>query len=256
MSPNIGHAELLLGQFEKAQDTLTRILAIAREKGFQGDSAWASAYLALTEQYLGHYDQAAQHAREAHALGLHTAYSYAVLSTLAILRDDPCEAIQWAQRATYPGRAVVKPLQAALLYSNLACGAQSTAQLEAARRLHAAILPPPWTVPHRLAIWLPPAAVLLAGLGDPALAVEAYALAQTHPMAANSQFHRNLYGPRIHEAAASLGIEAAEAARARGRSREAEAMIADVMAVLGRATEDADLGTLVEGLLATLDARP
>jgi hypothetical protein len=33
-------------------------------------------------------------------------------------------------------------------------------------------------------------------------------------------------------------------------------MIADVMAVLGRATEDADLGTLVEGLLATLDARP
>jgi hypothetical protein len=65
---------------------------------------------------------------------------------------------------------------------------------------------------------LPGVALLLAQADDVARAVEIWALARCHPFVANSRWFEDVAGRELEALAATLPLEVAEAAQARGRT--------------------------------------
>jgi hypothetical protein len=80
---------------------------------------------------------------------------------------------------------------------------------------------------------LPAAAFLLLRQGETERAIEIYELACTHPYVANSQWHEDVVGRPIHEAAAALPPDAVAAAKERGRARDIQATLRELIAEWG-----------------------
>ena len=62
------------------------------------------------------------------------------------------------------------------------------------------------------------------------MAVELYALASRYPIVANSRWSEDVFGAEIAAAAAALPPEVVAAARERGRARDLDATIAELIA--------------------------
>jgi predicted ATPase/DNA-binding SARP family transcriptional activator len=77
---------------------------------------------------------------------------------------------------------------------------------------------------------LPASAFVLLGCGDVEAAIEVYELASTLPAVANSQWFEHVVGAPIMAAAASLPPAAVEGARERGRNRDVQATLAELLA--------------------------
>jgi tetratricopeptide (TPR) repeat protein len=83
---------------------------------------------------------------------------------------------------------------------------------------------------RELMVTLAGIALLLADQGEVERAVELYALASRYPFVGGSQWFEDVAGKRIAEAAATLPPEAAEEARKRGRARDLEAAVDEMLA--------------------------
>ena len=68
-------------------------------------------------------------------------------------------------------------------------------------------------------------------------AVELYALASRYPMVENSRWFEDIAGRHIAAAAATLTPKVVEAAQERGRARDMDAIVAELLAELGETTE-------------------
>ena len=68
--------------------------------------------------------------------------------------------------------------------------------------------------------------------GERERAVEVYALASRHPFVANSRWFYDVFGRHIEALAATLPPEVAEAARERGRARDLEATVKELLVEL------------------------
>jgi predicted ATPase/DNA-binding SARP family transcriptional activator len=79
---------------------------------------------------------------------------------------------------------------------------------------------------------LPVTALLLADQGKPERAVELYALASRHPHVANSRWFEDVAGRHITAAAETLPPDAVAAAQERGRARDLEATVQELLAEL------------------------
>jgi len=79
---------------------------------------------------------------------------------------------------------------------------------------------------------LPAIALLLADRGEVERAVELYALASRYPRVANSRWFEDVAGNHI-AAAATLPPKVVAAAQARGRARDLDATVAELLAELG-----------------------
>jgi len=79
---------------------------------------------------------------------------------------------------------------------------------------------------------LPATALLLAGQGKNERAVELYALASRYPFVANSRWFEDIAGKHITKVAATLPPELVEAAKERGRARDLEDTVAELLAEL------------------------
>jgi hypothetical protein len=77
---------------------------------------------------------------------------------------------------------------------------------------------------------LPGIALLLADEGQAERAVELYALASRSPLVANSRWFEDFVGRHIAAAAAALPREVVAAAQERGRSRDLDATVAELLA--------------------------
>jgi tetratricopeptide (TPR) repeat protein len=86
-----------------------------------------------------------------------------------------------------------------------------------------------------LKIYFPPiyglcaAAWLLAAKGEVERPIELYTLAESYPFVANSCWFEDVVGKRIAEVVASLPPEVAEAAKERGKARDLDATIAELL---------------------------
>ena len=69
-------------------------------------------------------------------------------------------------------------------------------------------------------------------------AVELYALAARYPYVANSQWFEDVMGKHIAAVAASLASEAGAAAQERGRARDLEATVAELLVELEAKVDD------------------
>ena len=79
---------------------------------------------------------------------------------------------------------------------------------------------------------VPATALLLADAGKHERAVELYALASRYPFVANSRWFEDVFGRHIAAIAATLPPEVAEAARERGRARDLEETVKELLAEL------------------------
>jgi hypothetical protein len=79
---------------------------------------------------------------------------------------------------------------------------------------------------------LPLLALLLADRGEVARAVELYALASRHPVVANSRWFEDVVGKQIAAAAAECPPATISAAQERGRARDLEATVEELLAEL------------------------
>ena len=77
---------------------------------------------------------------------------------------------------------------------------------------------------------LPGLALLLADEGQAERAVELYALASRHPLVANSRWFEDVAGRHIASVAATLPPEVVSAAQERGRARDLDATVAELLA--------------------------
>ena len=75
-------------------------------------------------------------------------------------------------------------------------------------------------------------ATLLVGAGEHERAVELYALASRYPCVANSRWFEDVFGRHIDAIAATLPLEVAEAARERGRARDLQATVKELLVEL------------------------
>ena len=80
---------------------------------------------------------------------------------------------------------------------------------------------------------LPAIALLLADQGEKERAVELYALASRYPRVANSRWFEDIAGRHLAAVAATLSPEVVASAQARGRDRDLEATVAELLAESG-----------------------
>jgi predicted ATPase/DNA-binding SARP family transcriptional activator len=84
-----------------------------------------------------------------------------------------------------------------------------------------------------LAFTLPGIALLLADLGQEERAVELYALASRYPVVANSRWFEDVVGRPVSAIAATLPLDVVAAAEERGRARDLDTTVAELLAELG-----------------------
>jgi predicted anti-sigma-YlaC factor YlaD len=90
---------------------------------------------------------------------------------------------------------------------------------------------------------LPTIALFLANRGEVERAVELYALACRYPYVANARLWEDIAGKHIAAAAKTLPPEVVEAAQARGRARDLEATVRELLCEL----EETEHGSLEQG---------
>jgi hypothetical protein len=81
---------------------------------------------------------------------------------------------------------------------------------------------------------LPATALLLAGEEENERAVELYALASRYPLVAKSHWFADVAGDTLAEVAATLPVERVAVLRERGRTRDLEATVAELLTELCR----------------------
>ena len=77
---------------------------------------------------------------------------------------------------------------------------------------------------------MPAIALLLANTGAQERAAELHALASRYPYVANSRWFEDVFGRHIGAVAATLPPEVAETARERGRARDLDATLKELLA--------------------------
>jgi tetratricopeptide (TPR) repeat protein len=145
------------------------------------------------------------------------------------------QAQQWLQEcvALYRETGVLEELGWAL--ANLAVAARGLGDLFQARQHLYEALRMSTETPCIFALWvaLPAIALLLADKGEVERALELYALASHHSLLSNSRWFEDVFERHIAAVAATLPSDVVAAAQERGRARDLEATVAELLAELG-----------------------
>lgn len=89
-----------------------------------------------------------------------------------------------------------------------------------------------------LGLVLPAVALILADQGAVERAVELYALASCYPLVANAQWYEDVAGKHIAAAAKALPPEGVAAAKERGRVRDLDATVKELLVELEAKMQD------------------
>ena len=193
-----GYARMHQGQYEQARALADAALAIAREVGHRPLIAFTLSVLGgialVEERYAGIED---------------------LLEEAVAIDDDISHRMgtSWARPTLgYALRALGQPSQAwHHLFTALRVGAEIGSF---------SLLVTP----------LPGIALLLADQGETERAVELYALASRYPTGARSRWYEDIVGRHIAAVGATLPPDVVAAARERGRARDLEATVAELLA--------------------------
>ena len=257
---DLAMAFLLSGQFERARSLLEERLANYDDLGGIPESAQRYWLLGLAHMHLGDYQQARALGQTGLALFRQTTSWWMIGLSLALLacvaladaedltsaailpgttdggeaRKGYTEALRMAQESIAISREDDWQHAKATALPVLGLAAHGLDRREQAKqRLYESLQASfeigvfQWTVLPLSAI-----AILLADVGEHERAVEVYALAYRYPLVANSRWFEDVFGPHIEEVAAALPPEVVAAARERGRARDLEATVKELLAEL------------------------
>ncbi len=187
-----------LGEYERARAAAERAIALAQELGNRTSARVAGHYLAGLALVEGRFEQARQCYEE----------------QLAFDRDSGVHFVSdrsWGELAV----------------ADLRLGHLDRARQSLCEALRLATGLPSFT---KQMFALAPMALYLAEVGQPERAVEVYALASTWSCIGNSRWYQDVFGRSLDAIAASLSPEVVTAAQERGRARDLQATVRELLA--------------------------
>jgi predicted ATPase/DNA-binding SARP family transcriptional activator len=235
---NLGATLLLMGDYGHARSLLEQSPALERDLGFATVST--RTYLALVHSHLGLHPEASALARAALAQAReighrpHIATACWCLGCVALAQGAQTESWALLQESAALFRGLNQPDN---LWWALACLPYAARSLEGpreARRMMGEALRPGVGNPAapQVILLLGALAPLLADEGEVERAVELYALVLGSPVAANSRWFEDVAGRQIAAAAEALPPTVAAAARERGRGRDLQDTVTELLAEL------------------------
>ena len=196
----LGRAQAQIGRYAKARELELAALALARESGY----------------------------------GPHTGLCCWLLGYVAVAEGDHAEAQRWLEESvtTFRANDLAQELSWALVTLAFAergqkQNCQARQHLVEALAVHAEV-----GTPVTDAMVFAAAALLLLDEREVERAAELYALAKRHPIVANSQWFEDVAGVHIATAAETLPPDVVAAAQERGRARDLEATVKELLADL------------------------
>jgi tetratricopeptide (TPR) repeat protein len=192
--------------------------------------------------HLGRYDEARDHAQTGLALAREHGSRYAIalnllrLGSLELAQGVPAAAYRVLEESAAVYREAGPEDDLALALACLAIAARGLGDTPGARQhlCHALkIAQGSGAVPPLL--WaLPAASLLLSDEGQKKRAVELYALSSRFPLVAKSRWFADVVGNTLAEVAAALPAERVAVLQQRGRTRDLETTIAELLSELSR----------------------
>ncbi len=236
----LGSTLNFLGQYAEAHTPLEESIALYRDLGFRDGLPMAHAYLCWAKWHLGQYEQARAQAQLHLTLSRETGYRRGIaggpafLGGIALAEGKYAEARQLLQEAVAVLQEIGQrgelgwPL-AALGAAELGLGNVSQARQYFRQALQTATETRSFMT---AALTITGVALFLAVQGEAERAVELYALMSRYPAAANSRIAEDVVGRFVGVAAATLPPDVVAAAQARGRARDLDATVAELLAEL------------------------
>jgi predicted ATPase len=237
----LGWASKWAGKFFEACSVGEETLAFNEERRFRAYSVSARALLSQARVHLGQYRQARTQAqmglevaREI-GFGLGAGLVLLALGRVALAEESYLEAQRLLEESAAAHREHGAVHDVGISLGSLAIAARAAGQLPQARQqvceaLHMAVKIGSFVV---LINALPAAALLLADEGQRERAVEMYALVSRYGYVADSQWYEDVVGRHIAALAATLPPRAAAAAQERGRARDLDATVVELLDALG-----------------------
>jgi predicted ATPase len=234
---HLGWASVWLGRFAEACSAGEETLAFNEERRCRDDLFASRLLLSLARVHLGQYEQARAQAQRGLAVArevgwrLQAGAALRVLGLVALAEEAYAEAQRLLQESVSALRTRDVPHDWAVALVGLGLAARGVGQLPQARKhLYGALhLATELGSCIPLMRGLPVAALLLADEGQSERAVEVYALASRYPCVANSQWYEDIAGQHIAAVAATLPPDVVAAAQERGRARDLDATLAELL---------------------------
>jgi tetratricopeptide (TPR) repeat protein len=237
---HLGWTLVMMGRFAKAHALFQEALATSEETGRRHQQGYALSDLGFAKLHLGQYKGARAQAQMslplAREIGIPALIgrSLHVLGAVALAGETYAQAHQLLQEsvAVYREVGAQERLAQALAVASYAARWMGDLR-QAEEHLFAALS----TVAHMgvlrpLVYALPAMALLLVDRGQQERAIELYALASGYPFVANSRWFEDVAGKQIAAAAATLQPDMVAAARERGRARDVEATVKELLSEL------------------------
>ena len=236
----LGNLSLLLqwsAQFAEAWALLEKSAAICNDLGFRVGLVYAQAFLSTMAGHVGEYEQAGALAHECLALAREIGHSWAVgwslilLGVTALVENAYAEAWRFFQESlsVYREAGQQETTGFALAFSGIA--ALRLGQVSIARQCLCEALQLATTIgafePSVTAVAA--MALFLAEQGRLERAVELYATASRYPLISDSRWFEDVMGKHIAALEVTLSPEVVAAARDRGRARDLDATVAELL---------------------------
>jgi predicted ATPase/DNA-binding SARP family transcriptional activator len=234
-------ALLRAGKFDEAHSVCEETVAIGEELG---SHAWVAMWignLGDVQMHLGRYKDARTQLRLSLELARETTYNRAIalsllkLGWLALVEEAYTEARRWFQEALSVSQATGLRFMLANALTSLGVAERGLGNLgRASEHLYQGLK---ITIEIGFALWnlwwVASIALLLADEGEIERAVELYALACRYPYVSNSRWFKDICGKHIAAVAATLPPDVVAAAQERGRARDLQATMEELLEELG-----------------------
>jgi predicted ATPase len=237
----LGFGAFLQGRFEHGITLQEECLAIADDLALGHQRGMALQALGTYHANLGLYEQARAHATAglAHARALGDLYvigvTCSVLGGVSLAQEAYTDARRWFEQSLSAYQKMEQRDGQSWSLAYLGCAAQGLGDLVQARQhLHDALqIGVEANAFLSIMFALSGAALLMAHLGDPEVAIELWALLSRYPLISDAQLSQDIVGRHIALAAAALPPETVAAAEERGRTRDLNAAATEMLTKLG-----------------------
>jgi tetratricopeptide (TPR) repeat protein len=230
-----------VGKFSEARSTAQQSLAAYNELGHRDYITETHRLLSSIDLHLGRYEEARDHAQTGLALARDhgppdcVCKNLLLLGCLELAQGTPAEAHKFLREGGDAFRRIGgRWHDKSWAQASLALATHGLGDMPGARQhlCHALELAQETGVVPPLLWALPVMALLLAAKGEIERAVELYALASRYPMVAKSRWFADVVGRQIAAAADTLPAGRVAILQKRGRTRDLEATVAELLAEL------------------------
>jgi tetratricopeptide (TPR) repeat protein len=233
-----GMALMTLGAFDEAHALLGENVAVFKDMGAHSDIA--DVMQSCAKVHMGQYEQGRAQAEaglnvaQEISNSLNVGFALIVLGWGALVRKAHTEAQTLFQESADVCQSVGHQDMLGWALAFLGYADRELGQIAQAREhLHQALqIAADIQSFSGLLFTLSGIALLLVSLGHEERAIELYGLASCHPAVANSRWFADVVGQPIAAVAAELPPDAVAAAEERGRARDLEATVAELLAEL------------------------